>query len=72
MLKLHEELGELTQAYIGLTGRSRRSVDSEEAHRDLGNEMADCLCHVLLLAKFHGVDLEEAIERKWLRYLPDE
>lgn len=37
--------------------------------RDLADETADLLGHVLLLAHRNGLDLENAIERKW-RFKP--
>ncbi|TDQ55167.1 MazG nucleotide pyrophosphohydrolase domain-containing protein [Actinorugispora endophytica] len=67
VLKLHEELGELTQCHLMATGRARpKGRSAEEIRDDLHAEMADVLSHVLLLARFHGVDLEAAVTRKWL------
>jgi NTP pyrophosphatase (non-canonical NTP hydrolase) len=53
LLKLQEEVGELTQAHLMRTGQAR-------------SEVADVLAHTLLLARHHGIDLEPEIERKWL------
>ncbi|SIP97704.1 NTP pyrophosphatase, house-cleaning of non-canonical NTPs [Rhizobium sp. RU35A] len=67
VLKLHEEVGELTQAWNRLSGRGRpkgRSV--EDMQRDLADEAADVLGHILLLAHANGLDLAAAVERKWL------
>lgn len=70
MLKLQEEVGEVTQAWNRLTGRGRsRGRCEEEMKRDLADETADLLGHVLLLAHRNGLDLENAIERKW-RFKP--
>ncbi len=70
MLKLQEEVGEVTQAWNRLTGRGRsRGRSEEEMKRDLADETADLLGHVLLLAHRNGLDLENAIERKW-RFKP--
>jgi len=72
ILKLTEELGELTQAYLNLSGQSRHREDTSESHRiKFEDELADVLGHVLLLAKHHDVDLESVIERKWLKWLPN-
>jgi NTP pyrophosphatase (non-canonical NTP hydrolase) len=66
VLKLGEEVGELTQAYLAASGRSRRDVD---AGRDaLRAEMADVLAHLLLLAERFDVDLDAALEAKWGRW----
>ncbi|WP_454049657.1 pyrophosphatase [Cellulomonas sp. Marseille-Q8402] len=63
VLKLGEEVGELTQAYLAASGRSRRAVaDGQEA---LHAEMADVLAHLLLLAERFDVDLGAALDRKW-------
>lgn len=69
-LKLTEEVGELTQAYLARGGRSR-TAGTDEAFRD---EVADVLAYLLLVAERFGVDLEQALEAKWFRwrYLLDE
>lgn len=68
--KLQEELGELTQKYLMMTGRGRKKDLSEEEIR-LGfeDEVADVLGHLLLLAKHFDVDLEKSLDRKWFKYL---
>ncbi|MCF6468804.1 pyrophosphatase [Nonomuraea sp. MG754425] len=67
VLKLQEEVGELTQAFLMLTGRARKKGRTEEELATaLREELADVLCHVLLMARQHGVDLEEEVARKWL------
>ena len=66
LLKLQEELGELTQASNRLTGRARRKGLSEDQLRlAVADETADVLGHLLLFARHHEVDLVAAIERKW-------
>lgn len=70
ILKLQEELGELTQAYLKLKGQARTNCKSpEELQRALAEETADVLCHVLLFAKHNGIDVEKAVQEKWLKYL---
>ena len=67
VLKLQEELGELTQSYLMLNGKARTKGKSEqELKDDFAEEVADVFCHVLLLAKFNNLDLEEEIKDKWL------
>lgn len=68
LLKLGEDVGELTQAYLAATGRSRRPVAEGEAA--VRAELADVLAHVLLLATRLEVDLDAALEDKWGRWRP--
>lgn len=69
LLKLQEELGELTQVQLGRSGRSKpRGFTPEELDGKLAEECADVLGHVLLFARRHDVDLDAAIDRKWLQW----
>ena len=90
LLKLVEELGELTQIQLARTSRSKdRGYDAAQLDERLAvgprtrrgpaasrsdvvgrvrGECADVLGHVLLLARRHGVDLDAAVEEKWLRW----
>jgi NTP pyrophosphatase (non-canonical NTP hydrolase) len=69
LLKLQEEVGELTQAYLQHTGRARANGLTPDQIRDnLDLEFADVFCQLLLFARQHDVDLLTAIERKWLVY----
>lgn len=70
ILKLQEELGELTAEHLRLTGRGRRSGMAEaEIRAALADEAADVLAMVLLFARHHAIDLEAALERKWFQHL---
>ncbi len=70
ILKLQEELGELTQVWMKLTDRGRRRGLSEaELREELANETADVLGHILLFAQKNDIDLAPAITRKW-RFVP--
>ncbi|GAA4551913.1 nucleoside triphosphate pyrophosphohydrolase family protein [Amycolatopsis samaneae] len=72
VLKLQEELGELTQAYLMRTGQARgKGYSPQELDDNFGAEVADVVCQALLLARHHGVDLEDQIERKWMMWHPD-
>ncbi|NLR95264.1 pyrophosphatase [Rhizobium sp. P38BS-XIX] len=72
MLKLQEELGELTQIWNKTTGRGRRKGMTEaQLAMALADETADVLGHILLFAHRNGLDLAAAIERKW-RFRPSE
>ena len=69
VLKLHEEVGELTQAFLTRSGRTRdRGLTPEQTDAAMRDELADVLAHLLLLAERFGVDLDDALERKWFRY----
>ena len=65
LLKLQEELGELTAEHLRLTGRARGEPDAEA----LGDEAADVLGMLLIYCARAGIDLDEAMRRKWLRWL---
>ncbi|WP_300527492.1 phosphoribosyl-ATP pyrophosphohydrolase [Maricaulis sp.] len=71
LLKLQEEMGELTQAYLSATGRSRRPA-GDAARAELAREMADTLGMLLLLARKEGIDLDAAVDEKWLSWLSKE
>lgn len=69
ILKLQEEMGELTQSYLMLKGKGRSKNKSKaELRSDFEKEMADVFCHVLLLAKSNTVDIERAVDDKWLSW----
>ena len=70
LLKLQEEVGELTQAYLALTGQGRdRGRSPEQLRAAFDEEIADVLAHLLLLARHHEVDVAEVLGRKWLSRL---
>lgn len=68
ILKLYEEIGEYTQAILIHTKKSRPSkhVDEETSHQLVAKELADVVCLAILNAYLLDVDLEKAIEEKWL------
>ena len=65
LLKLQEELGELTAEHLRLTGRARGTPDAQA----LGDEAADVLGMLLIYCAQAGVDLDQAMQRKWLKWL---
>ncbi|MBU4197925.1 MAG: phosphoribosyl-ATP pyrophosphohydrolase [Alphaproteobacteria bacterium] len=65
LLKLQEELGELTAEHLRLSGRARGTPDADA----LGDEAADVLGMLLIYCAGAGVDLETAMRRKWLKWL---
>ncbi|MEV0892169.1 pyrophosphatase [Promicromonospora sp. MEB111] len=69
VLKLQEEIGELTQAFLTLSGRSRdRGLSDDEIRDAFRGEVADALAQLLLVARRFDVDLPEELERKWFRW----
>ncbi|MDK1373486.1 MULTISPECIES: hypothetical protein [unclassified Sinorhizobium] len=64
LLKLTEELGELT------AGRAKPNADGSGGTREaLENEAADLFGQFVLYLRANDIDIEAAIERKWLRHL---
>lgn len=67
MLKLQEEAGELADAYLGLTGRQRQKGDAvTDPRQRFALELADTVGILFALAAQEGVDIERAIDAKWL------
>ena len=70
MLKLTEELGELTAAHLELSGQGRRKGKSdEELKANLAEEAADVLGFLLAYCAEQGIDPEQALADKWFKYL---
>jgi len=70
LLKLTEELGELTAEHLLLNGRSKPNADGSGGTREaLENEAADLFGQFVLYLRANDIDIEAAIERKWLRHL---
>ena len=69
LLKLYEEVGELAQAVLIHKKKSRpeKLVSKETSKNKLANELADILGMLIVNAHLLGIDLEEAIERKWIK-----
>lgn len=68
LLKVQEEMGEMTQAWLAQTGRSRRDRDAGAA--ELAAEVADVFCQLMLFARAAGIDLDAAVREKWFRWEP--
>ncbi len=70
LLKLSEELGELTAEHLMLNGQARPNKDGSGGTREaLENEAADLFGQFVLYLRANEIDIEAAIERKWLRHL---
>ena len=65
LLKLQEELGELTAEHLRLSGRARGTPDAQAQ----GDEAADVLGMLLIYCDRAGIDLEAAMRHKWLKWL---
>jgi len=65
---LSEEIGEVVTAIRDLKEADDPSA-LEEARAHLGEELADCLAHIVKLANYGGVDLQEAYVSKMERNL---
>jgi NTP pyrophosphatase (non-canonical NTP hydrolase) len=67
ILKLAEEMGELTKAYLMRIGKARdKGLTGAEIKAKFAQEMADVIGQVLLTARHFDVDIETELERKWL------
>ncbi len=70
ILKLQEELGELTQRYLMMKGKARKKdLSDDQIMAAFEGEVADVFCQVILLAKHNKIDLPDAVEKKWLKWL---
>lgn len=65
LLKLQEELGELTADHLRISGRARGHADAQAQ----ADEAADVLGMLLIYCDGAGIDLEAAMRRKWLKWL---
>lgn len=68
LLKLYEEVGELTQAVLIHRKKSRpeKHVPEEISKKELAKELADVVGMAIVNAHLLGIDLEEAIDKKWI------
>ena len=65
LLKLQEELGELTAEHLRVSGRARGSADAQAQ----ADEAADVLGMLLIYCRAADIDIETAMQRKWLHWL---
>lgn len=65
LLKVQEELGELVAEHLRTSGRARGAADADK----LGDEAADVLGMLLIYCKAANIDIEAAMQRKWLHWL---
>lgn len=67
-IKLFEEVGEFAQALLIHQKKCRESkfVDNDVSLQELGKEIADIVGMAIVNAHLLGINLEEAIDKKWI------
>ena len=68
LLKLYEEVGELAQAILIHRKKCRpeKYVPEDVSRNELAKELADVVGVAVVNAHLLGIDLEDAIEKKWI------
>ena len=69
LLKLQEELGELTQQHLKLSQQGHTEGTPEEHRKLLEEEVADVFAHILLYAHNNNIDVEKVVKDKWFSWL---
>lgn len=69
VLKLHEESGEFTQAYLihKKLSRPEKFLDDKASREQMGRELADIVGMAIFAADVLDIDLMRALQKKWLR-----
>jgi NTP pyrophosphatase (non-canonical NTP hydrolase) len=69
LLKLYEELGEFTQAVLIHRKKSRpeKFLPEDQSLEKVAEELADVMGMVLVNADRLGIDLEKALQKKWIK-----
>lgn len=69
LIKLYEEVGEFSQALLIHKKKSRpeKYVTESISKRELAEELADIIGMVVVNAHLLDIDLEEAIDKKWIK-----
>lgn len=68
LLKLYEEVGELSQAVLIHRKKSRpeKHLSEEKSKEEIAKELADVLGMVMVNAHLMGIDLEKVVIEKWI------
>ena len=70
LLKIQEELGELTKVFLQMSNRARKGKETpSELIRHLRDEIADVIAITILFAQTQDVDVESALREKWFKHL---
>nr|MDD3719779.1 phosphoribosyl-ATP pyrophosphohydrolase [Candidatus Gracilibacteria bacterium] len=69
LLKLYEELGEYSQAVLIHRKKSRpeKFLPENESKEEVAKELADVVGMAIVNAHVFGIDLEEALSKKWIK-----
>jgi len=69
LIKLGEEFGECMEAALCLQNKCRmkKRKMAEEAKEHLAEELCDLIGTAALVANMHQIDLQTAMEKKWLK-----
>ncbi|MFA5030860.1 MAG: MazG nucleotide pyrophosphohydrolase domain-containing protein [Patescibacteria group bacterium] len=68
LLKLYEEVGEFAQAVLIHRKKSRpeKYLPEEQSKSNLADELADVIGMAIVSAHLFGIDLEDAMSKKWI------
>jgi NTP pyrophosphatase (non-canonical NTP hydrolase) len=68
ILKLYEEVGEYSQAILIHRKKSRpeKHLSEELSKEEVAKELADVLGMTIVNAHLLGIDLEKALDKKWI------
>jgi len=68
LFKLYEEVGELAQDILIHRKKCRpeKYLSKKESKEELAKELADILGMVIVVAYLFDIDLEKAIDKKWI------
>ena len=69
VLKLLEEMGEFSQSIIIHRRQSRpeKFLPETESKQEIAKELADVVGIAIVCAKLFDIDLEEALNKKWIK-----
>ena len=68
LFKLFEEVGELAQAILVHRRKSRpeKRMSRQASKQKVAEELADVIGMVMVNADLLGIDLEDALDKKWI------
>lgn len=68
LIKLFEEVGEFAQAVLihRKKCRTKKLVPEDVSKKELSRELADVVCLAILNGHLLDIDLEDAIDKKWI------
>ena len=74
ILKLYEEVGELSQDILIHRKKCRpeKYVSQEKSKEELGKELADVLGILITLSHLLDIDLEDALNKKWIERVKEQ